>query len=29
MREGVGSLNVSASAAVLVYEKLKQEVKGK
>jgi 23S rRNA (guanosine2251-2'-O)-methyltransferase len=29
MREGIGSLNVSASAAVLVYEKLKQEVKGK
>jgi 23S rRNA (guanosine2251-2'-O)-methyltransferase len=29
MREGVGSLNVSASAAVLVYEKLRQEVKGK
>jgi len=29
MREGIGSLNVSASAAVLVYEKLRQEVKGK
>jgi 23S rRNA (guanosine2251-2'-O)-methyltransferase len=29
MREGVGSLNVSASAAVLTYEKLRQEVKGK
>lgn len=29
MREGIGSLNVGASAAVLVYEKLKQEVKGK
>ena len=27
MREGVGSLNVGASAAVLVYEKLRQEVK--
>jgi 23S rRNA (guanosine2251-2'-O)-methyltransferase len=27
MREGVGSLNVSASAAVLTYEKLRQEVK--
>ncbi|MFA5633717.1 MAG: RNA methyltransferase [Candidatus Dojkabacteria bacterium] len=26
MREGVGSLNVSASAAVLVYEKLRQEI---
>ena len=26
MREGIGSLNVSASAAVLVYEKLRQEV---
>ncbi len=26
MREGVGSLNVGASAAVLVYEKLRQEV---
>lgn len=29
MREGIGSLNVSASAAVLVYEKLKQEVSPK
>lgn len=28
MREGIGSLNVGASAAVLVYEKLRQEVKG-
>lgn len=28
MREGIGSLNVGASAAVLVYEKLKQEVGG-
>ncbi len=28
MREGIGSLNVSASAAVLAYEKLRQEVKG-
>lgn len=28
MREGIGSLNVGASAAVLVYEKLKQEVQG-
>jgi 23S rRNA (guanosine2251-2'-O)-methyltransferase len=28
MREGIGSLNVSASAAVLVYEKLRQEVQG-
>ncbi len=26
MREGIGSLNVSATAAVLVYEKLRQEV---
>jgi 23S rRNA (guanosine2251-2'-O)-methyltransferase len=26
MREGIGSLNVSASAAVLMYEKLRQEV---
>lgn len=26
MKEGIGSLNVSASAAVLVYEKLRQEV---
>ena len=26
MREGIGSLNVSASAAILVYEKLRQEV---
>jgi 23S rRNA (guanosine2251-2'-O)-methyltransferase len=29
MREGIGSLNVSASAAVLTYEKLRQEVRGK
>ncbi|MHC1716711.1 MAG: TrmH family RNA methyltransferase [Candidatus Dojkabacteria bacterium] len=28
MREGIGSLNVGATAAVLVYEKLRQEVKG-
>jgi tRNA(Leu) C34 or U34 (ribose-2'-O)-methylase TrmL len=28
MREGIGSLNVSASAAVMVYEKLRQEIKG-
>ena len=28
MREGIGSLNVSATAAVLVYEKLRQEVRG-
>lgn len=28
MREGIGSLNVSVSAAVLTYEKLRQEVKG-
>ena len=26
MREGIGSLNVSASAAILIYEKLRQEV---
>jgi 23S rRNA (guanosine2251-2'-O)-methyltransferase len=26
MREGIGSLNVSASAAVICYEKLRQEV---
>lgn len=26
MREGIGSLNVSASGAILVYEKLRQEV---
>lgn len=26
MREGIGSLNVSCSAAILVYEKLRQEV---
>lgn len=26
MREGIGSLNVSASTAILVYEKLRQEV---
>jgi 23S rRNA (guanosine2251-2'-O)-methyltransferase len=29
MREGIGSLNVSASAAILIYEKLRQEVKGR
>ena len=29
MREGIGSLNVSASAAVLIYEKLRQEVSKK
>lgn len=28
MREGIGSLNVGATAAVLAYEKLRQEVKG-
>jgi 23S rRNA (guanosine2251-2'-O)-methyltransferase len=28
MREGIGSLNVNASTAVLAYEKLRQEVKG-
>ncbi|HRI05830.1 MAG TPA: RNA methyltransferase [Candidatus Dojkabacteria bacterium] len=28
MREGIGSLNVGASAAVICYEKLKQEVAG-
>lgn len=28
MREGIGSLNVSSTAAVLVYEKLRQEVFG-
>ena len=28
MREGIGSLNVSSSAAVLMYEKLRQEIKG-
>lgn len=28
MREGIGSLNVSSSAAILVYEKLRQEVRG-
>ena len=28
MREGIGSLNVSASGAVMVYEKLRQEIKG-
>jgi 23S rRNA (guanosine2251-2'-O)-methyltransferase len=26
MKEGIGSLNVSVSAAVLMYEKLRQEV---
>jgi len=26
MREGIGSLNVSASGAVMMYEKLRQEV---
>lgn len=29
MREGIGSLNVSVSAAVLLYEKLRQEVTSK
>lgn len=29
MREGIGSLNVSASAAILIYEKLRQEVSKK
>jgi len=29
MREGIGSLNVSVSAAVLMYEKLRQEVSSK
>lgn len=29
MREGIGSLNVSVSAAVLMYEKLRQEVSTK
>lgn len=29
MREGIGSLNVSSSAAILVYEKLRQEVQAK
>jgi 23S rRNA (guanosine2251-2'-O)-methyltransferase len=28
MREGIGSLNVSASAAIMLYEKVRQEVKG-
>lgn len=28
MREGIGSLNVSASASILMYEKLRQEIKG-
>jgi len=28
MREGIGSLNVSATGAVMVYEKLRQELKG-
>lgn len=28
MREGIGSLNVSATASILVYEKLRQEVTG-
>lgn len=27
MRKGIGSLNVSASAAILIYEKLRQEVR--
>lgn len=26
MREGIGSLNVSSTAAILLYEKLRQEV---
>lgn len=29
MREGIGSLNVSASAAIITYEKLRQEVQEK
>jgi len=29
MREGIGSLNVSASAAILIYEKLRQEISRK
>jgi len=29
MREGIGSLNVSASGAILIYEKLRQEVSKK
>ncbi len=29
MRKGIGSLNVGASTAILCYEKLRQEVKGK
>ncbi len=29
MREGIGSLNVNASASVIVYEKLRQEIKAK
>ena len=29
MREGIGSLNVGASAAILIYEKLRQEVSKK
>jgi 23S rRNA (guanosine2251-2'-O)-methyltransferase len=28
MREGIGSLNVSATGAIMVYEKLRQELKG-
>lgn len=28
MREGIGSLNVSATGAIMVYEKLRQEIKG-
>lgn len=28
MREGIGSLNVAASAAVICYEKLRQEIRG-
>jgi 23S rRNA (guanosine2251-2'-O)-methyltransferase len=28
MREGIGSLNVSASGAIVMYEKLRQEIKG-
>jgi 23S rRNA (guanosine2251-2'-O)-methyltransferase len=26
MREGIGSLNVSATGAIVIYEKLRQEV---
>jgi len=29
MREGIGSLNVSSSTAIVMYEKLRQEVSGK